>query len=209
MSSDEKKQITNGLIALGVFAALMFLGFYLARPYIAARRSVQTHLIARDIISEQISSATTNLAVIEMVIRYQVQDQGNELLAACLEKDDARGLCTITSPELQTQFLFKNSVYEPAKLLAGTTENPGIYSLIGKNACDPNAEKDCPGWHAYIWFWAECPEKAASCDRAERIWIRHQVVAATKNATLPSHPPSKQFEDDPTSFAQSVRLQTQ
>lgn len=209
MSLDEKKQITRWLIALGVFGVLMLIGFYLARPYIHTRRNIQTHLIARDIISEHISGATENVSVIEMAIRYPVLDAGNEQLAACLEKDDNRGPCTITSPELQTQFQLKDSIYETGKILAGSMDNPGIYSLLGKNACDKNTDKDCPGWLAYIWFWAECAEKAESCDRAERIWIRHQVVSATANDALPSYPPIEQFIDDPTSFAQSVRLQPQ
>lgn len=209
MSLDEKKQITRWLISLGIFAVLMGVGFYAARPYIDARRSVQTHLIARDIISEHLSSATENLGVIEMAIRYQVLDKGNDLLAACLEKDDAREPCSITSPELQTQFILKDSIYETGKILAGTSDSPGVYSLSGKNACDQAADKDCPGWIAHIWFWAECPEKAASCDKAERIWIRHQVTSVSTSENLPPHPPTEQFEVDLTSFAHSLRLQTQ
>ena len=208
MSLDEKKQITRFLMALGVFAALMAVGFHFARPYIASRRSAQTHLIARDIISEHLSSAYANLAIVEMATRYHIVDKGNELLAACLTKDDAKGPCTVTSPDQQTQFLLKDSIYETGKILAGTNENPGVYSISGKNGCNDAEEKDCPGWFAYIWFWAECPEKAASCDMAERIWIRHQVVAQDSYKTLPSHPPEKQFKEDPTNFATSLRLKT-
>jgi hypothetical protein len=208
MSTDEKKQVTQWLISLGVFGSLLLLGYYFAKPYIEQRRSTQTHLIARDIISEQIHSAATILSVVEMTSRYQPVEKINEPLTACLLADDPQGECTVTSPAQQQQFVFKDSIYENSKVLAGTVDNPGIYKLLGKIGCDQTEPGQCPGWIAHIWFWAECADKAPRCDKAEKIWIRHQVVPGNANNSLPPHPPSQEFNDDPTSFAESIRLTT-
>lgn len=187
-------------LALGVVA---FVSVRAGKGFVSNKRALQLQMTARDAISEQLRGIVANLAVLRMAAREPDLSPGNASLAACLAPE---GTCTVTSPELQEMFILKDSVQETGKIIAGTMDSPGSYSITGKIACTPDEDANCPGWLTHIWFWAECGNKATSCDLAEVIWVRYQTVPSETFINLPALPADDVFMQTPASFAYSVRV---
>jgi hypothetical protein len=175
----------------------------LGKSFVQSKRATQMHLTARDAITEQLRGIVSNRAVLQMSTRLPDHYPGNDELRACMEEE---GICRITDPEKQIRFVLKNSIDSEGKVLAGSAEEPGIYGINGKLACDRTADEGCPGWVSYIWFWADCPDLADECQQAERLWVRFQVQPAAAFSALPAHPPLEIFSRYARGFAYSVPL---
>jgi Flp pilus assembly pilin Flp len=126
---------------------------------------------------------------------------GNRALRRCLMRTAAND-CTATSPDRAQQFqlLVPFSSQTPGAPVSGSSagDEGGHYTSNGfRSNC--RASRDCPYW-GRTYFWAQCPNNAATCQQAVRIYIRPQILTQRNvmdsNSFLPGG--SVAIRDQPT-----------
>jgi len=132
---------------------------------------------------------------------------GNLQLEKCLNPGNALD-CTVTNFNNQASFNFYSASFQ--RKLGGTNATPVSMNRNGVRDCDIS-KPGCPFFNIKAYFWAACPNKAASCKIADAIYVRYQispVVAEYKGLPLKATPPNPKFATDKSSFAHRIDLKS-